>query len=174
MMNGEIDMYLSQSGILTSSSPCAMDHFSEQHRRQGRAACRSCCGCSKCSDCCDRRTLLIAAWAVGAFILVVLLIVVIVWLVLRPTKPSFHLKNTTVYKFNLSLSDNILSAVVQATVSFHNPDGRVGVYYGGGDVYASYQDQQITLPPRHPSGLPRPRRQRRLVPGRSKNVANPT
>ncbi|URE11446.1 Harpin-induced protein 1 [Musa troglodytarum] len=110
----------------------------------------SCCGCNKCSDCCDRRTLLIAAWAVGAFVLVVLLIVVIVWLVLRPIEPRFHLKNTTVYKFNLSLSDNILSAVAQATVSFHNPDGRVGVYYDGGDVHATYQDQQITLPPAIP------------------------
>ncbi|RRT76861.1 hypothetical protein B296_00007749 [Ensete ventricosum] len=43
-----------------------------------------------------------AAWAVGVFVPVVLLIVVNVWLVLRPTKPRFHLKNTTIFRFNLS------------------------------------------------------------------------
>ncbi|CAL9161265.1 unnamed protein product [Musa hybrid cultivar] len=103
----------------------------------------SCCGCSVCSD---HSTLLTIAWVVGAFVLVVLLVVFITWLVLRPTKPIFYLKDATVYQFNLSLSDNILSTVLQATVSSHNPNSRIGVSYDRASVYVTYQNQQITLP----------------------------
>ncbi|KAJ6853757.1 NDR1/HIN1-like protein 1 [Iris pallida] len=78
-------------------------------------------------------------------VIVVLLIVLIVFLVLRPHKPKFYLQDATVLSFNLS-SPNLLSTYLQVTVSSKNPNNRVGVYYDRLDVYASYMNQQITLP----------------------------
>ncbi|WOL11959.1 NDR1/HIN1-like protein 12 [Canna indica] len=95
---------------------------------------------------CRCRTLRIIASVAAAFVLVVLLTVFTIWLVLRPTKPTVYLKDAVVHQFNLSLSDNILSAVIQPTLSSHNPNGRIGVFYDHADAFAVYQNQQITSP----------------------------
>lgn len=83
------------------------------------------------------------------FIVIVLLVVFIIWAVLRPTKPRFILQDATIYAFNLT-APNILTATLQVTISSRNPNNRIGVYYERLDVYASYHNQQITLPTRLP------------------------
>lgn len=94
-----------------------------------------------CCDCCQERTrwLLIVAWIVGGILFLVGLTILIVWLVLRPTKPTFYLRDATLFQFNLSLSDNLLATVAQATVASYNSNGRIGVYYDRLDVFATYQ-----------------------------------
>ncbi|XP_010685425.2 NDR1/HIN1-like protein 1 [Beta vulgaris subsp. vulgaris] len=82
-------------------------------------------------------------------IVLVLLAIFIIWLVLRPTKPRFILQDTTIYAFNVT-APNLLTATFQVTLSSRNPNGRIGVYYERLDVYASYHNQQITLPTRLP------------------------
>ncbi|KAG6470562.1 NDR1/HIN1-like protein 1 [Zingiber officinale] len=108
-----------------------------------------CCGYHDDDYCCDscekrHRRLIIAARIVIGILFLVSLTILIVWLVLRPTKPTFYLRDATVSQFNLSLPDNLLNAVVQVTVASHNSNGRIGVYYDRLDVSATYQDQQIT------------------------------
>ncbi|XP_074571787.1 NDR1/HIN1-like protein 1 [Curcuma longa] len=129
----------------------------DRHHHHGccdylRTTCYSilCCGrhgddC--CDDCCEERhrRLLIAARIVVGILFLVGLTILIVWLVLRPTKPTFYLRDAAVLQFNLSLSDNLLATVAQATVASHNSNGRIGVYYDRLDVFATYQDQQITV-----------------------------
>ncbi|CAO2825212.1 unnamed protein product [Amaranthus hypochondriacus] len=83
------------------------------------------------------------------FIVLVLLVIFIIWLVLRPTKPRFILQDATIYAFNLT-TPNLLTATFQVTISSRNPNNRIGVYYERLDVYASYHNQQITLPTRLP------------------------
>ncbi|MQM08192.1 hypothetical protein Taro_041043, partial [Colocasia esculenta] len=83
---------------------------------------------------------------VGAFILLVLVVMLVVWLVLRPTKPKFYLQDATVYAFNRTDGvGSLLTTTIQITVSTRNPNDRVGIYYDKLDVYAAYKYQQITL-----------------------------
>ncbi|KAJ0973350.1 hypothetical protein J5N97_021309 [Dioscorea zingiberensis] len=79
-----------------------------------------------------------------AFILIILFIILVVWLSLRPTKPRFLLENANVLQFNLSSST--LSSIIQLTISSHNPNDHVGIYYDTLNVHISYKSQQITLP----------------------------
>ncbi|CAA2975588.1 NDR1 HIN1 1 [Olea europaea subsp. europaea] len=83
--------------------------------------------------------------AISTFIFIVLFIILLVWLILRPTKPHFILRDATVYAFNLS-APNLLTSNLQITLSSHNPNGRIGIYYDRLEIYASYHSQQITLP----------------------------
>ncbi|GMI71092.1 NDR1/HIN1-like 1 [Hibiscus trionum] len=84
------------------------------------------------------------------FLLIVLITILIIWAVLRPSKPRFVLQETTVYGFNASVP-NFLTSSFQVTVSSRNPNDRIGIYYDRLDIYATYRDQQITprtaLPP---------------------------
>ncbi|KAM0940417.1 hypothetical protein DsansV1_C18g0149991 [Dioscorea sansibarensis] len=84
-------------------------------------------------------------WLVVAVILIVLFVILIVWLALRPTKPRFILQNTDIIQFNLS-SSSTLSSIIQITISSHNPNEHVGIYYDNLSVFISYKSQQITLP----------------------------
>ncbi|KAE8723096.1 phosphoribosylamine--glycine ligase [Hibiscus syriacus] len=78
------------------------------------------------------------------FLLIVLITILIIWAVLRPTKPRFLLQDTTVYGFNASTS-NFLTSNFQVTVSSRNPNDRIGIYYDRLVIYATYRNQQITL-----------------------------
>ncbi|KAB2013301.1 hypothetical protein ERO13_D09G131500v2 [Gossypium hirsutum] len=84
------------------------------------------------------------------FILIVLITVLLIWAILRPSKPRFILQDTTVYGFNASVP-NFLTSSFQVTVSSRNPNDRIGIYYDRLDLYATYRNQQITprtsLPP---------------------------
>ncbi|KAL2240046.1 NDR1/HIN1-like protein 1 [Sesamum indicum] len=93
----------------------------------------------------DRRKLyrrLFAAFL--GFVVAVLFIILLVWLILRPTKPHFVLQDVTVYAFNVT-PPNFLTSNFQMTLSARNPNDRIGIYYDKLDVYASYHSQQITL-----------------------------
>ncbi|KAI4382226.1 hypothetical protein MLD38_008215 [Melastoma candidum] len=79
-------------------------------------------------------------------VVVVLFAVLLIFLILRPTKPSFILRDAMVYNFNSTASPTLLTTTIQVTISTRNPNARVGVYYQKLDVYASYRGQQITLP----------------------------
>ncbi|KAI4334191.1 hypothetical protein L6164_018910 [Bauhinia variegata] len=89
------------------------------------------------------------------FIILVLFVIFLIWIILRPTKPRFVLQDATVYAFNVSSTGtvpsptsptpNTLTVTMQVTLSAHNPNDRIGVYYQKLDVYASYRSQQISL-----------------------------
>ncbi|XVF76114.1 hypothetical protein PTKIN_Ptkin13bG0239700 [Pterospermum kingtungense] len=78
------------------------------------------------------------------FLLIVLITILLIWAILRPSKPSFILQDTTVYAFNASIP-NFLTSNFQVTLSSRNPNDRIGIYYDRLDIYASYRNQQITL-----------------------------
>ncbi|KAK4773607.1 hypothetical protein SAY87_028626 [Trapa incisa] len=90
------------------------------------------------------------------FLVLILLTIFIVFLILRPSKPSFILQDATVYEFNASSSlpvaaaaspdPSFLNSNIQTTVSSRNPNDRIGIYYDQLDAYASYRGQQVTLP----------------------------
>ncbi|KAE8666105.1 hypothetical protein F3Y22_tig00112508pilonHSYRG00009 [Hibiscus syriacus] len=77
------------------------------------------------------------------FLLIVLITILIIWAILRPSKPRFILQNATAYGFNASVP-NILTSSFQVTVSSRNPNDRTGIYYDRLNIYATYRDQQIT------------------------------
>ncbi|KAE8717058.1 vacuolar protein sorting-associated protein 4A-like [Hibiscus syriacus] len=78
------------------------------------------------------------------FLVIVLITILIIWAVLRPTKPRFILQDTTVYGFNAS-TQNFLTSNFQVTVSSRNPNDRIGIYYDRLVTYATYRNQQVTL-----------------------------
>ena len=100
--------------------------------------------CGQHGGCKRRRKVYLISAGILAFIILNLLIILIIWLALRPTKPKFYLQDASVYAFNVSSPDNLLSSTIQVTISTHNPNARVGIYYDRVDVFASYKYQQIT------------------------------
>ena len=84
---------------------------------------------------------LCAAFLILAFI--VLLTFLITWAILQPRKPRFTLQDATIYSFNVS-APILLSSNFQVTISSHNPNDRIGIYYDRLNTFASYHNQQIT------------------------------
>ncbi|CAN0900539.1 NDR1/HIN1-like protein 1 [Linum grandiflorum] len=80
------------------------------------------------------------------------LTILILWAILRPTKPTFLLQDATLYAFNLTNSNLFLTTTLQVTLSSRNPNRRVGVDYTRLGIYASYRNQQITLATQLPQG----------------------
>ncbi|XWS56059.1 hypothetical protein CRYUN_Cryun09bG0054300 [Craigia yunnanensis] len=78
------------------------------------------------------------------FLLIVLITILLIWAILRPSKPRFILQDTTVYAFNSSTS-NFLTSSFQVTISSRNPNDKIGIYYDRLNIYATYRNQQITL-----------------------------
>ncbi|KAK8513358.1 hypothetical protein V6N13_002103 [Hibiscus sabdariffa] len=83
--------------------------------------------------------------AIVGFLVVLGIVVFLVWAILHPDKPRFTLQDVTIYAFNLT-APNLLTSNMQITLSSHNPNDKIGIYYQKLDVFASYQNQQITLP----------------------------
>ncbi|GAA0158070.1 hypothetical protein LIER_15188 [Lithospermum erythrorhizon] len=81
---------------------------------------------------------------VGSITILILFIILLIFLILRPTKPTFVLQDITVYAFNVS-SPNFLTSNLQITLTTRNPNNRIGIYYDRVNVYASYRTQQVTL-----------------------------
>ncbi|KAH7856179.1 hypothetical protein Vadar_033610 [Vaccinium darrowii] len=75
--------------------------------------------------------------------------------ILQPTKPQFVLQDATVYALNIS-APNFVSTTISLTISSRNSNNNIGIYYDHLDVYATYQDQQITyytaIPPTYQGG----------------------
>ncbi|GER45897.1 late embryogenesis abundant protein [Striga asiatica] len=72
-----------------------------------------------------------------------LLVILIVWAVLQPRKPRFVLQDATIFVLNVS-APNVISTTLQVTVTSHNPNSRIGIYYDRLAVRANYHNQQIT------------------------------
>ncbi|KAF8403364.1 hypothetical protein HHK36_011466 [Tetracentron sinense] len=83
--------------------------------------------------------------AIIFFNIIILFIILLIWLILHPNKPRFTLQDATIYSFNVS-SPSILNSNIQVTIISRNPNERIGIYYDRLDVYATYRNQQITLP----------------------------
>ncbi|KAL6005799.1 hypothetical protein ACLOJK_032052 [Asimina triloba] len=83
-------------------------------------------------------------YAISTFILCVLIIFLLVWLILRPSKPHFYLKQIDVYQLNLS-GPHLINSSIQMTLLSINPNKKVGVFYDQLQAYASYKGQQITV-----------------------------
>ncbi|PKA46558.1 hypothetical protein AXF42_Ash012691 [Apostasia shenzhenica] len=84
-------------------------------------------------------------WLISTFLSSVFLLCLLIFLILRPSKPIFSLAATTVSDLTLS------NSTIQATFVSHNPNTRVAVFYDNLRAYAIYRGQHITgdaeLPP---------------------------
>ncbi|XVF69241.1 hypothetical protein PTKIN_Ptkin11bG0065300 [Pterospermum kingtungense] len=83
--------------------------------------------------------------AIIGLLVVLAIVVFLVWAILHPAKPRFILQDVTIYAFNLT-APNFLTSNIQLTLSSRNPNDRIGIYYQKLDIFASYRNQQITLP----------------------------
>ncbi|CAL9104228.1 unnamed protein product [Musa textilis] len=110
-------------------------------------------GCSHHHGYCDRKKLYLRIFFVALFLIVlVLLAIFIIWLVLRPSKPGFYLQDASIAQFNFTAGTNLLTAIMQVTVSSRNPNDRIGIYYDKLDAFAVYQEQRITASTELPTG----------------------
>lgn len=71
-------------------------------------------------------------------------IVLVIYLALRPSKPSFYLQDVQLR--SIDLSDPALSLDLQVTIASRNPNERVGVYYKTLDAFTTYRDEAVTVP----------------------------
>ncbi|PWA82995.1 Late embryogenesis abundant protein, LEA-14 [Artemisia annua] len=84
---------------------------------------------------------LCSAFLILAFL--VLLTFLITWAILQPRKPRFVLQDATIFNFNVS-APILLTSNFQVTISSHNPNERIGIYYDRLNTFAVYHNQQIT------------------------------
>ncbi|XP_061338101.1 NDR1/HIN1-like protein 1 [Gastrolobium bilobum] len=82
-------------------------------------------------------------WGIVIFLFIVLVTILIIWAVLKPTKPTFVLQDVTIYAFNATVP-NLLTSNFQVTVNSRNPNCNIGIYYDSLDTYVTYRSQQIT------------------------------
>ncbi|KAG0474933.1 hypothetical protein HPP92_014619 [Vanilla planifolia] len=91
--------------------------------------------------------------AASTLIFTILLLSLLIWIILRPSKPEFSLRDAAIYDLSLSSYPlaRLLNSTIQATIVSKNPNARVGVYYDRLRACAVYKGQQITadasLPP---------------------------
>ncbi|KAH0465355.1 hypothetical protein IEQ34_005458 [Dendrobium chrysotoxum] len=92
-------------------------------------------------------------FALSSLLLSLLFLFLLFFLILHPSKPQFHLRDTSLYDFSLSSPPlpRLLNSTIEATIASNNPNTHVGVYYDHLRAYAVYKGQQITaeaeLPP---------------------------
>ncbi|MBA0848032.1 hypothetical protein Goshw_027161 [Gossypium schwendimanii] len=86
------------------------------------------------------------AIAIVGLLIVCAIVVLLVWAILHPSKPRFLLQDVTIYAFNLSTAPHLLTSNLQITLAARNPNSRIGISYRKLDIFASYRNQQITLP----------------------------
>jgi hypothetical protein len=92
---------------------------------------RRCCGCM--------------ASCLLALVLIVAFVSLVVYLALRPSKPSFYLQDLKLLR-PISLGDPSLTASAQVTLASRNPNDRVGIFYKRLDVFVTYRDEAVTVP----------------------------
>ncbi|KAJ7959436.1 Late embryogenesis abundant protein [Quillaja saponaria] len=80
----------------------------------------------------------------SSFFTTILSLILLIWLILRPSKPQFSLKQVDIYLLNLS-DPHLLNSSIQLTLLSKNPNQKVGIYYDELQVYAAYKGQQITV-----------------------------
>jgi hypothetical protein len=103
----------------------------EKHHHRHEHHLRRCCGCM--------------ASCLLALVLVVAFVALVVYLALRPSKPSFYLQDLQLRR-PISVGDPSLSASAQVTLASRNPNDRVGVLYKRLDVFVTYRDEPVTAP----------------------------
>ncbi|CAJ1883247.1 unnamed protein product [Sphenostylis stenocarpa] len=82
-------------------------------------------------------------WGIVIFAFIVLVTVLIIWAILKPSKPTFILQDVTVFGFNATIP-NLLTSSFQVTLSSRNPNDNIGIYYDRLSTYVTYRNQQVT------------------------------
>ncbi|CAN6231958.1 unnamed protein product [Urochloa humidicola] len=103
----------------------------KHHHHRHEHHLRRCCGC--------------LASCLLTLVLIVALTALIIYLALRPSKPSFYLQDLQLRRA-ITVGDPSLSASAQVTLASRNPNSRVGIFYKRLDVFITYRDEPITAP----------------------------
>jgi hypothetical protein len=87
-------------------------------------------------------------------LLVVVLLVValgatagILYLVFRPKIPKFHVDRLTATRFDVNATSNAVTDAFDVDVTATNPNRRIGIYYDGGEVAASFNGTELCRGP---------------------------
>lgn len=104
-------------------------------------------GCGHEDD--DRKRLVkLVVFSIIGFLILLAIVIFLIWAILQPSKPRFVLQDATIYNFTISTGEPpyFLTTTIQVTISTRNPNDRIGIYYQKLDIFATYRNQQITLP----------------------------
>ncbi|KHN34285.1 hypothetical protein glysoja_046323 [Glycine soja] len=83
-------------------------------------------------------------WCLVVFLFIVLVTILLIWAILRPTKPTFTLQDVTVYAFNATVA-NFLTSNFQVTLISRNPNDRIGVYYDRLETFVTSRTEPPSL-----------------------------
>ncbi|KAJ1273474.1 hypothetical protein BS78_06G283700 [Paspalum vaginatum] len=108
-------------------APAPLPPPQRRRKRHGR-----CCRCV----CCTLLVLLALVLALGAT-------AGILYLVFRPKIPSFHVDRLTVTRFDVNTTTMAVNDAFDVDVTATNPNRRIGIYYDGGDVTASFNGTDL-------------------------------
>lgn len=99
-------------------------------RRRSRG--RRCCRCV----CWTLLAVLVLAVALGAT-------AGILYAVFKPKIPDFHVDRLTVTRFDVNATAATVSDAFEVEVTSTNPNRRIGIYYDGGEVTASFNGTEL-------------------------------
>ncbi|CAM0145822.1 unnamed protein product [Urochloa decumbens] len=115
---------------ITAPAPNAAAPLPPPPRRKRRHS--RCCRCV----CCTLLVIIILLVALGAT-------AGILYLVFRPKIPNFHVDRLTVTRFDVNASTMTVTDAFDVDVTATNPNKRIGIYYDGGEVTASFNGTQL-------------------------------
>ncbi|GKE74448.1 NDR1/HIN1-like protein 1, partial [Tanacetum coccineum] len=82
--------------------------------------------------------------SIFSFMALVGFVILVIWLVLRPTKPQFTLQDMNLLTLNASSTAPTVTSIIQTTISSRNPNQRIAIYYDKLNVHIAYRTQPIT------------------------------
>uniref|UniRef100_A0A0E0DK59 Late embryogenesis abundant protein LEA-2 subgroup domain-containing protein n=1 Tax=Oryza meridionalis TaxID=40149 RepID=A0A0E0DK59_9ORYZ len=100
--------------------------------RRRRSRGRRCCRCV----CWTLLAVLVLAVALGAT-------AGILYAVFKPKIPDFHVDRLTVTRFDVNATAATVSDAFEVEVTSTNPNRRIGIYYDGGEVTASFNGTEL-------------------------------
>lgn len=71
----------------------------------------------------------------------------ILYLVFRPKIPNFHVDRLTVTRFDVNSTSMTVNGAFDVDVTATNPNRRIGIYYDGGEVTASFNGTELCRGP---------------------------
>lgn len=126
--NGKKPSHDQQQLPITAPPPYAPAPLAPPRRKRHSRCCRCVC--------CTLIAVLVLVVALGAT-------AGILYLVFKPKIPKFHVDRLTVSRFDVNTTAMTVTDAFEVEVTSDNPNKRIGIYYDGGEVTASFNGTEL-------------------------------
>ncbi|KAL7108152.1 hypothetical protein ACP275_06G097400 [Erythranthe tilingii] len=99
--------------------------------------------CAKKQELISERFIKRLFFCMSTIFLVLISVTLLVWLIIRPTKPRFSIKEAQINQLKIATPSSLNSSI-HITLASINPNDKLGIHYDEFVVYASYNGERIS------------------------------